>query len=62
MDVVVPANSSATLYLPTAAADRITESGRPLGEARSVTMLGTEGSSAVLKLESGRYSFVSKVR
>lgn len=54
----VPANTTATLTLPTAAS-AIRESGRPLKKARGITQLPASGASGtVMELASGEYRFV----
>ncbi len=54
----VPANTTATLYLPVKKDDdRITESGKPAEEAEGVEFKGVEDGKAVFGLQSGTYSF-----
>lgn len=55
---VVPPNTSATLYLPAASLEAITESGIEIRQAPGITVVGHEGSRAVLTLASGSYRFV----
>jgi alpha-L-rhamnosidase len=53
-DVTLPANTSATLDLPVAALDGLTESGLPAGESSGVSIVpGT----TTLRLEGGSYHF-----
>ena len=54
----VPANTSATLYLPAISEKNIDESGKPAGNAKGVKFLKTENGKAVFELESGTYKFV----
>lgn len=55
---VVPANTSATLYLPILdASDKVLESGKSLDECEGVTFRGIEGGKAVIELQSGCYEF-----
>lgn len=57
----VPANSTATLYLPVLSGnDEITESGKALEEAEGVTFKGIEDGKAVIGLESGSYEFTTE--
>lgn len=58
----VPANTTATLYLPARSARSIREGNLPLEKARGVRFLRMEGDRAVLQLGSGRYQFVSEVQ
>jgi hypothetical protein len=60
--VTAPPGTTATLYLPSAAPDAITESGRPAAQAKGVKFTGTEKGKAVFELASGHYEFVSKMR
>ncbi len=56
----VPANSTATVYLPATNANKIKEGNQPLSQAKGVKLLRMENGKAVLNLDSGRYSFVSE--
>ncbi len=57
----VPANSTATLYLPVLSGnDEITEGGKALEEAEGVTFKGIEDGKAVIGLESGSYEFTTE--
>ena len=60
MLVSVPANTSATVYVPAASAQAVTESGRPLDKADGVTCTGYESGCAVLSVGSGDYRFVGE--
>jgi hypothetical protein len=53
----IPANTSATVYLPAPSAEHVTESGRPVSQAEGVRFLRQEGSSLVLEVDSGQYAF-----
>lgn len=57
----VPANTTATLYLPLLSEnDEITEGGKALEEAEGVTFKGIEDGKAVIGLESGSYEFTTE--
>ena len=58
--ITIPANSKATLYLPTSEASGITEGGMPLKSVEGVTPLRVADQRAVLALESGTYDFLSR--
>jgi alpha-L-rhamnosidase len=60
-DVTVPPGSSATLYLPSAAATAVTESGGPAARAAGVKYSGAERGKAIFELASGSYQFASKM-
>jgi alpha-L-rhamnosidase len=60
-DVTVPANTTATAWVPSAGAASVTESGKPVGKAQGVSVRGTEPGFVVCELESGTYHFASAV-
>ncbi len=60
LDVEIPANTSATVFVPATNSARITESGRPVGASQSVKFLRMEGGAAVFQIGSGRYQFLSQ--
>src|SRR5205809_7584274 len=59
LDVSIPANTSATVYLP-AAHGTLTESGNTLSNATGVKFILANSDTAVLSIESGTYHFVRK--
>lgn len=59
MDVTIPVNATATVWVPTQEAQRITESGNPAIHAEGVEYLGTENGAAAFKVSSGTHHFVS---
>jgi len=61
MDVTIPANTKATVRVPTAAADSVRESGKPAGQSEGVRLLRKEKKAAVFEVGSGRYRFSSAV-
>jgi alpha-L-rhamnosidase len=60
LDVTIPANTTATVFVPARDADSVTESDRPLSDATGVDVLRTEDGSVVLRVESGQYRFIGK--
>ena len=54
----VPANTTATLYLPASSAEDVTESGKPLTEAEGTTVVSNGGGTVRLLLNSGVYDFL----
>ncbi len=60
MEVEVPVNTTATIYIPTASAGDITESGKALSACKDVTVSGVENGYVVVKAGSGRYLFSAK--
>jgi alpha-L-rhamnosidase len=60
LDVTIPANTTATVYVPARDAAGITESGKPLAQAQGVRFLGREGDRVVLAVETGSYRFATR--
>jgi alpha-L-rhamnosidase len=60
LETTIPPNTTATVYLPTIAPDKVTESGAPLAKAQGVKLLRVEGQRAVLVVEPGSYRFQSR--
>ena len=56
----VPANSTATLYLPTSSAKTVKESGSAADKAKGITFIKYENKKAVYELKSGSYTFVAQ--
>lgn len=59
MDVTIPPNTTATVYVPTKDAAAVTESGKPASKADGVTFLRMENNAAVYAVGSGTYRFQS---
>jgi alpha-L-rhamnosidase len=57
LTVKIPANTTATVGLPTSHAEKITESGMPLGDVKEVMMREVVDGRAVLEVQSGTYMF-----
>ncbi len=57
MDVEIPVNTSASIFVPAAAASNILENGKPLPGVSDIKVLGTEGGYIILSTGSGRYRF-----
>jgi alpha-L-rhamnosidase len=55
----VPVGSRATVCVPAASAQSVTESGDPIGSASGVTVIGMQGSCLQLQVGSGTYRFHS---
>ncbi len=60
LQVTIPANTIATVFIPTTDAGLVQESGRRAGDAQGVTFLRMDGGSAVYSVLSGRYDFKVK--
>ena len=59
LNAAIPANTTATIFVPSAAAETVTESGRPAAGAPGVTFLRLEAGAAVYEVGSGAYQFAS---
>lgn len=57
MDVEVPANTRATVYLPVKDAAGVTESGKPLSSIKEIKELGSEDGYLKIETGSGKYRF-----
>jgi len=60
--VTIPANTTATVYVPVADAGSIKESGSPAVEAEGVTLLRVEGDRTLFEVGSGTYRFTAPRR
>jgi alpha-L-rhamnosidase len=60
--LTVPANSTATAYVPADDAASVTEGGVPADEAEGVELVRVEEGYAVFEVGSGRYRFESQTR
>jgi alpha-L-rhamnosidase len=59
--VTIPANTTATVAVPAASADAVTEGDRPVGDAEGVRFLRYEDGRAYYAVASGRYEFATPV-
>ena len=58
--ITIPPNSTATLYLPAAGVDQISEGGHSLEQAQGVKLSHSDNGRTVLEIGSGTYHFVSR--
>ena len=58
-EIEIPANSTATVYIPATDKSQVTESGQTASSAKGVKFVKMEGEYAVYKVGSGNYSFQS---
>jgi alpha-L-rhamnosidase len=61
LDVTIPPNTSATVYVPAINGDGVTESGKPAAKAAGVKFLRMENGAAVYEVGSGSYRFCSEI-
>ncbi|MEI7986559.1 MAG: family 78 glycoside hydrolase catalytic domain [Armatimonadota bacterium] len=59
MDVTIPANTTATVYVPAKDVSVVTETGAAIALAKGVKFLGMENGAAVFSVDSGMYRFES---
>jgi alpha-L-rhamnosidase len=59
-NVVIPPNTTATVYIPAKSAEDIREGGRALQASKDIKVKGNEGGYVVAELGSGKYSFASQ--
>ncbi len=59
LDVTIPANTRARVYVPSDKATPVLESGKPVEEVPEIERIAIEGAFAVYDVLAGRYCFVS---
>lgn len=57
LEVEVPANTTATVFVPSGGQAKVMEGGKPLTEVKEVEIAGTEPGYVVLKVGAGKYRF-----
>ena len=62
LKVVVPPNTSATIYVPTTDADKVLESGKPVSEVKDLKFVGAVDGTVKYEVGSGNYVFISPVK
>jgi alpha-L-rhamnosidase len=60
LEVAIPANATASVWVPARSAEAVTEGGKSAGSAEGVKFLRLEEGAAVFQVGSGEYEFVSK--
>jgi alpha-L-rhamnosidase len=60
MDVTIPANTTATVYVPAKDVASVRESGKPASQSEGVKFLRMEQDRAVLEVASGSYEFEAR--
>ena len=61
LTTTIPANTTATVYVPTNDVASVRESGKPAATAEGATFLRMENGAAVFEVTSGRYQFSSTI-
>ncbi len=62
LQVTIPANTTATVYVPATEADSVREGGKKAAEAAGVALLKCEDGSAVFRVGSGTYAFTAPLQ
>jgi alpha-L-rhamnosidase len=61
LDVEVPPNTQATIFVPATSTEVVQEGGQPATQARGVALLRFDNGSAVFRVGSGAYHFSSVI-
>lgn len=59
LDVTIPVNTTATVYVPARDKSAVTESGKPAEKAGGIAFLRMEDGAAVYRVGSGNYRFAA---
>jgi alpha-L-rhamnosidase len=59
LDIEIPANTTATVYIPASESTTITENGTDLSSVKDITVAGKEKGYTIVTLGSGSYHFVA---
>jgi len=62
LDITIPVNCTAVIYLPAADMVKISESGTDIASVKDVQLVKMENGCAIINVGSGNYSFKSKLR
>jgi alpha-L-rhamnosidase len=60
--VTIPANTTATVYVPAPSAEGVKSNGKPVAQARGVKLVKLENGRAVFLVGSGNYTFESRIQ
>jgi alpha-L-rhamnosidase len=61
LDVSAPPNTTATVYVPAASSEAVTEGGRPAAKSPGVKAVGYENGRALFEIAPGQYSFATRL-
>jgi len=59
LEVEIPANTTATIYIPATGTEKTTESDKPLSSEKSIHVISKENGYVVVEVGSGHYNFKS---
>ena len=60
--ISIPANTSATVYIPAKSVNDVMESGKALSKAEGVQSVKWENGSVIVQISSGQYNFKSQIK
>ncbi|NOR74680.1 MAG: family 78 glycoside hydrolase catalytic domain [Draconibacterium sp.] len=60
LDVEIPANTTATIYIPSTHQSKITEGGKAISEVQGIEFVNIENNKTVYKVGSGKHNFISE--
>lgn len=60
--ISIPANTSATVYIPARSINDVLESGKELSKAEGMQVVKWENGSAIVQIGSGQYKFISQIK
>ena len=61
MEVTIPANTTATIYIPTTDSNTVTEGGQPVAQAKGVVFVKMNAGAAMYKMDAGSYRFQAAI-
>ncbi len=59
LSIEIPANTRASIFIPTTSVDTILESGKPISSNKEIKIIGKEGNYLHLEIGSGSYNFLN---
>jgi hypothetical protein len=62
LEVTIPVNTTATVFIPAASPNVVTESGKPVAQSEGVTLLRVDAGAVVYQIGAGVYRFASRTR
>jgi alpha-L-rhamnosidase len=62
LDVTIPANTTASVFLPNATAEQVSEGGLPLGNAKGIRSVAAAGDALRVEVAAGSYHFEVRAR
>jgi alpha-L-rhamnosidase len=60
LDIEIPANTTADVYLPTGIKEKITESGKQIYDVKEIQFVKVDNGKTLIRIGSGKYKFEVK--